>query len=124
MADDWKPGDLALCVNPEMQAVKGGLYVVFDFVPDCEGNPEVGSTDGDALEFVDLVGDPCFCSHCNGGDMLLYDAWRFRKINPLSEDEEFEELAIIGRAQTSADAMKRGAIVITKSPKLKPAHNV
>lgn len=80
MADDWKPGDLALCVRPELLASAGGVYTVAEVFWDC------GSTDttaGWGLIFSDLPAT---------GNFDGYDAERFRKINPLTDEEREEAL--------------------------------
>jgi hypothetical protein len=77
MADDWQAGDLALCVAPEMDAKSGGVYTVADVFFDPGGwdtEPGVG------LEFRE-IGAPGFDG---------YDAWRFRKIKPLTNEERDE----------------------------------
>lgn len=72
---DWAPGDLALCVHPEMLAKAGGLYTVADVFFDPGG---IDSERGIGLEFSDLP--------AVGFDG--YDAWRFRRIPPHTPDAE------------------------------------
>lgn len=82
MADDWKPGDLALCVNagpcalgyvpPEL--VEGKTYRVYGIGTDEQG---------DLGLFLDEVESECYA----GG----YLAWRFRKIHPHAPDAEDAE---------------------------------
>lgn len=84
MADDWKPGDLALCVDAGWNAVlrKGAVYTVERIVigndPTCYDHGEVG------LGLVGVV------IHSASG---CANTKRFRKIRPLKDEERDSFLA-------------------------------
>jgi hypothetical protein len=75
MADDWKPGDLALCVRSGRSAYDptrpGGVYTV-----------ERTLLDGDGVLCLALKNSPN-----KGPDYNGHIAARFRKIKPLTDEE-------------------------------------
>lgn len=103
--DDWKPGDLALCVNDSG-------WIAFDEGGTPRDMPGPGP--GSVHEVTDvLFVEPLWCGHCNKtheqGTMLRFAPWPgdefgparecFVKINPLTEDEEREARREIERDQ-------------------------
>lgn len=87
MADDWKPGDLALCVRGGINSRAGRVYTVDDVIRPGEIRfaPDLQCTllwNELCLVFAEL---PIIGRNACG-------ASRFRKINPLS-DEEREQFA-------------------------------
>lgn len=84
MADDWKPGDLALCVHPEAQLVAGAIYTV-DFAFWDDGS--MGTQPGWGLALVEHQWAE------NGSEVFDgFDAWRF--IKPANEADEFDRETI------------------------------
>ena len=77
--DNWQPGDLALCVRPEMNARAGGVYSVESVFYDY-GHSDTAEGWGLAFSDLEPTGD-------NGG----YDAWRFHRIPPHKADAEDRE---------------------------------
>jgi hypothetical protein len=79
MSDDWKPGDLALCVRtPRLgngEVVKGRFY---DVVRVIRGVRWMGGACGPALTLAGVRHENP-CGGCWSGN--------FRKINPLNEAE-------------------------------------
>lgn len=83
MTDDWKPGDLALCVNSDpvsgtvwvfgCDLKRGGIYTV----------SRVWQTTRGAVLTVNEVE----CTTISGG----FGVYRFRKINPHTPDAEDRE---------------------------------
>ncbi len=96
MADDWKPGDLALCVsrNPAYPpAVEwGSLFMVQEV---WQGVLNLNT--GVLGKCFDLVGVTRW------GDNCAYDPRRFRKIKPLT-DEEREQFAADLNVREPVDA--------------------
>lgn len=86
MADDWQPGDLALCVKVDeghgaRKYIRvGGVYTVTAIAPfrDCFG--EVGLS----LDGIHPVATSEY--------LPFFAASRFRKINPLTDAEREEAL--------------------------------
>lgn len=84
MADDWQPGDLALCVSllgsdcPELTV--GGVYTVAEVMSgwNCHGLERVG------LSFGEIVPSEF--------GAIAFDAIAFRKIKPLTDAEREEAL--------------------------------
>lgn len=81
MADEWQPGDLALCVRNDPQGVirKGGIYTVEKVRIGTEGrcNGVLG---------LKLAG-----VYAPGTTWGFYAAFGFRKIRPHTPDEEDRE---------------------------------
>lgn len=87
MSDDWKPGDLALCVNGQVGCEPpletGSVHTV----------AEVGwgiSEHGEYQLILVLDGIPRI--RWGGRYWDAHDAWRFRKIKPLTDEERNEAL--------------------------------
>lgn len=80
MGDDWKPGDLALCVQSGEETRAGCIYTVrevFGIGWYRHGGMRFLNDEGVALDLYELPLVPGF----------VCDAARFRKINPLNEAE-------------------------------------
>jgi len=90
--DDWQVGDLALCVAGGIASKVGAVYAVIDFLPGdgatCHrcGDKNWGT---DTLLLVGITP----AGTCKGGS-----ASRFRKIKPLSDEEQ-----MLARAEFKAD---------------------
>lgn len=83
MADDWAPGDLALCVRAEAPLIAGGVYIVASVIvakPPYSDAGQIGL-------FLTAVKLPSLSGAAN--------ASRFRKIRPLTDEERDEFLADI-----------------------------
>lgn len=84
MADDWKPGDLALCVHPEAQLVAGAVYTV-DFAFWDAGSDT--TSPGWGLALIE-----CPWADFGGEVFDGFDAWRF--IKPANEADELDRETI------------------------------
>lgn len=82
MSDDWKPGDLALCVRGGFTAGTGGLR----HYPEA-GRPYTVSGVDPAHPFADgtTAGLILADGPINHRGARIWAAYRFRKINPLTE---------------------------------------
>lgn len=78
--DDWAPGDLALCVNGEQNWI-------------CEHPVRTGCVYTVATAFMTMCGVGLTLEEVEHPMAKGYRASRFRKINPLTDEERDEFLA-------------------------------
>ena len=80
MADDWRPGDLALCVKPRHPLRGGACYTVEAIFIGRSGTPDAGQI-GLVLSGIRL---PCSTNSAYH--------WRFCKLRPLTDEEREQAL--------------------------------
>lgn len=121
MADDWKPGDLALCVKEEdggppaprgWLPAKGGVYNVVEVLPSERGE---GAPERQLLLCL---------AECPDHKTHAYGAWCFRKIAPLDPREEDRFHAETAALERAAEWRKHGANVTTISVPSRPKHKI
>ena len=112
MQDDWKPGDLALCVRDDWENDGERADV-------SQGTPEISR--GSVLEvsrvvlpkrdypqFVGLIAHPLYLSFAETGPRYGYRADWFKKIDPLTEEEEREFKADLDADRTKREPVYQG----------------
>ena len=91
MADDWKPGDLALCVRVGLIECEFSIHTGKDAPP--PGSVEEVVAVGLARDtFGPHVGRPCGCVDLTFASGKGAVGQRCRKINPLTDEEREEAM--------------------------------